>query len=285
MGLARTVLAFCIVAAVVAASRHAHADDDPEASEKARSLYDRGSERYDARAFPAAARDFLNADGWVPSDAALEMALRAAERSQDVFLVYEVLDRGAGRSLSTALRERMASAEVRASSKVGQVHVECDKPCTFRVDEQPWADKRERVLVGPHRVEIRVEDRLVVRNVDVKPGQALEIAIGAKEVVTAVQVIERPPFSPVWFYVAAGLTVAAAGATTWSAISTKNYHDDYLNTSSRDTRESGVSAQVRTNVLISVTGGLAATTLILALASKPWRSGARATAFRSALVF
>jgi hypothetical protein len=77
--------------------------------------------------------------------------------------------------------------------------------------------------------------------------------------------------SPAWFWLAAGATVVAGGVTVASAVDTSSRHATFERTCGANPpstcsslRSDGISAQTRTNVLLGVTGALAAATLVVA---------------------
>lgn len=78
--------------------------------------------------------------------------------------------------------------------------------------------------------------------------------------------------TPIVFIVGAGLTAAAAGVLIWSGVDTLTANDNYVlytNSTGADLTmaegyyQSALDAQLRTNVLVGITGGLAAATLVL----------------------
>ena len=77
--------------------------------------------------------------------------------------------------------------------------------------------------------------------------------------------------SPVWFWIAAGVTVAAGAATGISALDTASKHDAFAaNRSSQDASTAGQNAQTRTNVLAAVTGGAALATVAIGVFVVRW---------------
>jgi hypothetical protein len=77
--------------------------------------------------------------------------------------------------------------------------------------------------------------------------------------------------SPAWFWLAAGATVVAGGVTVAAAVDTSSRHAAFERTCGANPastcsslRSDGISAQTRTNVLLGVTGALAAATLVVA---------------------
>jgi hypothetical protein len=96
----------------------------------------------------------------------------------------------------------------------------------------------------------------------------------------------RKPLPPMVIVLGAGLTAVVGGVAVWSALDTKSTHDSFVSGLCSSTgsaacdglASSGSSAQARTNVLLGVTGGLAVTTLVVALVLVDWKAPASTTA-------
>jgi hypothetical protein len=96
----------------------------------------------------------------------------------------------------------------------------------------------------------------------------------------------RNPLPPLAVVVGAGLTAVVGGVAVWSALDTKSTHDTFASGLCSSTgsaacdglASSGRSAQARTNVLLGVTGGLAAATLVVALVLVDWTGPQKTTA-------
>jgi hypothetical protein len=94
------------------------------------------------------------------------------------------------------------------------------------------------------------------------------------------------PLPPLVVVVGAGLTAVVGGVAVWSALDTKSTHDSFVSGLCSSTgsaacdglASSGSSAQARTNVLLGVTGGLAAGTLVVALVLVDWTGPQKTTA-------
>jgi len=77
--------------------------------------------------------------------------------------------------------------------------------------------------------------------------------------------------SPAYFITALVLTAGAGATLAWSGVDTLNARDEYVETAmtdrdmARDMLEEGQSKELRTNILIGATAGLAALTLVFAI--------------------
>jgi hypothetical protein len=85
------------------------------------------------------------------------------------------------------------------------------------------------------------------------------------------------PFGPAVFITLAAITAAGAGFTIWSAINTENDPGTGVvkmecHTTSCPAYQTGLSNQLRTNVAIGVTGGVALGTAVIGIFFTQWSS-------------
>ena len=93
--------------------------------------------------------------------------------------------------------------------------------------------------------------------------------------------VQPSGWSPIVFWVGAGLTVAAGGVTAWSGIDTqKNPGADAVKTACQSNAsncqslyDDGRSRQLRTNVLAGVTAGLGVVTIVVGAFATDWSGG------------
>jgi hypothetical protein len=277
----RTWTALAACALVLGVTGVAHAGK-PGADSDAAHAYDAGAKAFLAKDHASAVKSFLTADALSPSDASMEMALRAAEASGDPMLVLQVGARAREgdreRELGASLRERVASAVDNAKREVGEVDVQCqprtrDGTCEYRVDGAEWRpDARITLRPGSHSLQVRSGGAVRVGSVTVSSGEHKTVTLSFTPRVEpqAPKQTEEAPLSKVWFYVGAGATVVAGGFTGWSALDTKSLHDQWQQTHDETLRSEAMDAQTRTNVAFVVTLCLAAATGVLAYFSKPW---------------
>ncbi len=271
------VLAIVIVAFATTARADEPAADDARLAE-ASALYERGSALHAAGQHLEAARAFARADELVPAAAALEAALVAVLETDDAVLGMELASRTARepfREGHIALADR---ARARFGRSVGRIVVHCDG-CRVRIDGAPAPHGVATWLrIGPHRVEIEVPGapgETDARQVTVEPGAIL----------TLLPLADRPPppaapplapspappieagdsgISPLWFWIALGVSGAAGAGTIASAADTANLHADFVDAPSEALAADGERAELRTNALLGVTIGLAVVTGLLA---------------------
>lgn len=84
------------------------------------------------------------------------------------------------------------------------------------------------------------------------------------------------PFHPAIFGTAAGLTVAAGAVLIWSGLDTNAARAEFDKNPTQAGLEDGQNRQLRTNILIGVTAGLAAITVPIAVFTE-WGGGAEAS--------
>jgi hypothetical protein len=82
----------------------------------------------------------------------------------------------------------------------------------------------------------------------------------------------RTGWSPTIVIVEGVVTLVTAGVTVWSGLDTLSTLDAYKAHPTRAILESGRSEEIRTNVLIGVSSGLAAITAVTALFLVDWRT-------------
>lgn len=292
MGLAwRVLCAGGLLASLSVAAHAQEADDGISAADRqaAAEAYDRGSSAYLARNYDQAARYFEMADRLAPSAAALTQAVRAHERAGNALDAANLAlrlqathgdDRAARRTAERVLSE--------AAPRFLRIDVDCDG-CSVLVDR--GVVDHPSFFVEPdveHTVTAHFETGDVDRTVRGAAGERRELRFEAPEPPEPGPVAEptrdpdaampapapgprEPPrdggggLSPAWFAVAGIATVALAGAATWSGLDAIAGVDEYEANPTQDRLEEGQSKELRTNVLIGVTAGAAALTLVLAL--------------------
>jgi len=128
------------------------------------------------------------------------------------------------------------------------------------VDGQPAATGQEFwVRAGPHVVELVAADGSSTRH-------DTTVTAGETELVGH----HSPParsgngLSLTWFTVGASLTAVSAAVLIWSGVDTLAQNDDFQAAPTVGKDANGRAAELRTNVLIGVTAGLAVATASLA---------------------
>jgi hypothetical protein len=284
-----------------------------EAVLEARAAYDRGAAAYDAHDYAHAAVDLARADELAPNGTVLDLALQAAIRAEDAALVMELVERVEVRvpastpsPASMPLFVRAREARAKFSGLVGRVLVRCPPPavfCTASLDGRSIGiDAPRYAMPGDHVVALETDGASEKQIAHVQVGQVAEVK--PTPPVSKVAPPPDPPkpanglfpsnrdwlpplppehpnqrhgISPAWFWISGAATVVAGGVTIASAIDTKNEHDHFVSAPSASTQSSGQSAQLRTNILLGVTGGLAALTTVVGVFFVGWSQGPSVT--------
>lgn len=259
---------------------------DPDAATlaKASALYDAGRKAHAEKRHADAARAFAQADVVVPDEAALEAGLVAVLQTDDAVLGMDLASR-ASRAPGHAKLSRLADmAKARFHDRVGRIVVHCDA-CTVVVDGVP--NKRgvaSWVGVGEHTVVIRDGEAKERRKVVVEAGAVvtiLPLSPEEKAAEPAPSPDAKPEPSPKkqrdeagpsssWFWIGFAATAAVGVGAVISGVDTFAKHTDFTERPTDEAAAEGDAAQTRTNVLLAVTGGLAAVTLALGLFVVDW---------------
>lgn len=280
---ARWPVELAVACALVTSGLYARAGEDERA--RARTAYEAATRAATQGDYASAARLFAAADDLVPSDAALESALKAAMLAGEAVLGMRLVERASGRTESATLAPVAAEARARFAARVGTLVVDCGGvACTAALDGEALVPGAPKLCeVGAHAVSIRHRDHADDRTIAIEPGATLRIVYAppppAPPIAAPPPRLPRPDaaapraggLSPVWFWMGAGVTALTGGAAIASAVDTRARHDDYLATGAG--AGDGRSAQARTNVLFFATLGLAALTTSLAVFAIDWSSG------------
>jgi hypothetical protein len=311
-----------LLALVLSAGTAAHAQDagsepSPAQVRVAAEAFDKGREAYKAEEYVEAAEQFEKADSNAPAPAALELAIRARDKAGELDRAATLMALGLKRYPDDAnLLKISGDLSKRASATLFELTASCDSPCELTVGGKivHGAPDTERVLyIQPGKVTVRAgwadnrSDSKQVEAVAGDKGQADFVAPTshaaesmAKE---PVEPVEREPapvvdpdrdagnkkgWSPVVFYVGAGLTAVLGGVTIWSGIDTinnpgKDKVAQACDPAARqpncdDLYNQGRSHQTRTNVLIGATSVVGVATVLIGVLATDWSGGKSAPA-------
>lgn len=236
-----------VAVAVLLLSLNAFAADSPEVI-AARAAYNRGVAAFEAKDYATAARAFAEADSIVKNDVALGAAIDAAARADDPVLVMELVERAETRGVP------VGDARAKFGKRVGHVRVTCT--CTVLLDGKDLAPGKARIVsLGHHALLLKSGSKSEARDLDILGDS--EIAWAAPIDAPVKQPIVASGISPVWFWAAAGVSVALVGATTWSALSVRSDHaafeEQCKSPSARCSTlaSEGLAAQRRTNIFLA----------------------------------
>ncbi|MEJ7734993.1 MAG: hypothetical protein WKG00_38115 [Polyangiaceae bacterium] len=265
------------------------------AQETARQVYERAASAFDAGRYGDAARDFARADEMSPNPVALESAVRAASLADDAPTALELCDRADGRPGSPALTTTVQRARERFAGRAGKLTVRCRpaETCTLRVDgAAAEAGAAHWRTAGDHAVEVEAaseRERFTVAvaagaTVGWEPPPRLQATPAAAAMGPSSPAAPPPPgadvsaaesrgISPAFFWVGAGATVVLGGVTAWSGLDTLDRHRKW-DDGDDAAKDAGKAAQLRTNVLIGVTGALALGTAAIGIWAVDWGGSA-----------
>jgi len=249
--------------------------------------YDRATAAYLARDYPRAATLFETAYRLAPASAPLLQAVRAHERAGNRLRAATLALRLQAFYGTEEGARRQAETTIAAmSSEFVRIDVTCASSCTMELDGQ--LQEHSSFFAAPgsaHTVRASFETGSVERSVTGAPGatEAVSFEAPPPAAVAAVdgEVGEDGPnrgesssggggtaptdgggLSPIAFGIALALTAGAGGVLIWSGVDTLGGVSAYNATPTVEGLRDGQSRELRTNVLIGVTGALAVTTLI-----------------------
>ncbi len=285
-----TCLCFSVPAAV-------DAESSVEDRAKAAQAYDEGTAAYLAGRYELAAHWFERAYRLVPTSAALLQAARAHVKAEQPLragnLAWELMETYPADTRATNAARQILAPVARANLLV---RVMCGAPCELEVDGA--VVRHPSFFVTPeveHELKAAFEHGEVSTSFRGPAGKTKKVALAAPPPEPA----EAPPPIPKWaFFSSLGATAALGAVTIWSGIdanrgvsayeaAAQNANSPGFNTGSSPTPaeqaqallEEGQSKERRTNILIGVTAGMAATTAVLGVFTN-WKGESRETASR-----
>lgn len=296
-----TLLLLGSVAGPAAAQEDAPAPT-PAQVRVAAEAFDLGRQSYKDGRYTEAAEQFERADSNAPSSTALELAIRARDKAGD-------LDR-AGTLAALALRlypddENIAKIAPDVVSRAGastfELTVTCAEPCEIADGQQIVhgnAARQRTVFLSPGTHQLRAGfagGKTESKSIDAAAGGSGTLDFSGSKAEAEVPQAAPPPepkdepppapeeepkskgLPPTVVWIGAGATAVAGGVTIWSGVDTVNNPGaDKVKAEcpKNDTNcalyKEGRSKQMRTNILLGVTGGLAVATGLIAALAVDW---------------
>lgn len=237
-----------------------------------------------------AAESFELAHANAPSPEALRSAARAR-------LALGEIDRAANHALELRSRYRsdadsyeLAEAILsKTADRLVELRVRCESACTLAAGGRALAlgaATEHHLFVRPGVSEFRVvfdAGRRRSISLNAKAGHAVELTVEPPPELETQSPAEAPNRTNVAEpgrarrVVHPGVTLGAmvatlglGGATLWSGLDTRAAHDEFETTPSEANHRIGREKQLRTNVLIGVTAGVAAATILVAAIWTDW---------------
>lgn len=293
----RPSMALVVAASLVTLAGPARGAPSERDRKTAQASFQEAQKAFKAGDFRHAAEKFEEAYQRAPHHAPLWNAGRAWHRAGELpraANIYAKYLREAPPKAPDRNRAIVALKEVQA--KLGRIDVHATDVSEVTVDGAPFEGAGVYVIPGAHVVEGRttLDPREPVRvPQSVAAGETVSVALvppkppppGAQPAAPVVATVQGPAtaqplpaatsssgISPVFFVVGTALTLAAGGVTVWSGLDVNSKKESYVGGEQTDEKwNAGMSAQLRTNVLLGVTGGLAVLTAVTGLLLVDWK--------------
>ena len=254
--------------------------------------HDLGYRAYTEKQFEEAATHFENAFFAAPNPAELRSAIRARRETGQNARAATLAAIGKRKYAADAALGKIADETLAAARpKIYEIHVTSPEECNVAVDAKVVTAEKAadfRFFVDPGKHELLVgwsEDRSTKVSVDATAGGTQELSLTPPPPPKKPDLPTTPPestasskpFGPAVFFIGLGLTAAGAGVTVWSGIDTQNNPgpnavkaDCVGQGTSCPQYQTGLSSQLRTNVLIAATGGVGLITAVVGIFFTQW---------------
>jgi hypothetical protein len=279
--------AVLVAACLLAPATGSAQGSEPSAADRdaAATAYDRGTSAFLSHDYARAAQWFETAYRLAPNPQALLGAMRAHERNGDLMRAGTLALRATAFHADDPAAARAASATLaQATPLFLRVDVTCtaaegSASCTVELDGvlashtsffvTPDAAHRIVAAFATGNAEASVtgaagETRSVTLEAPPPPPEGVAV-LGPEGGARSVAASDPGGLSPAIFAVGGVLTVAAAGTLIWSGVDTLAGVGPYEADPTPERLADGQSRELRTNVLIGVTGALAVTTVVLGI--------------------
>lgn len=267
----------CALAAALPARAHAQDEPPPEdaavpSTAAAAEAYDRGSAFYLSGDFVRAAQWFETAYRLAPAAPALVQALRAQVRTGHVIRAANLALRLRGLHGDDADARALADEVIRDNeSDFVLLELRACEGCQLEIEGRVWS--YSAAFLTPHTdhdVLVTQGERREQHTVRGLPGQHVEL--GPPRASDGAPLAPSPPrapssagLSPWIFAVGLGLTAVSGALLIWSGVDTLEGVDAFNAMPTPEGFEEGQAKELRTNVLVGITAGLAVVTLLFAV--------------------
>jgi hypothetical protein len=294
----RLPVAFIVAASLVTLAGPALAEPSERDRKAAQASFQEAQKAFKAGDFRHAAEKFDEAYKRAPHHAPLWNAGRAWHRAGELTRaanIYAKYLREAPPKAPDRNRAIVALKEVQA--KLGRIDVHATDVGEVTVDGEPFEGEGVYVIPGAHVVEGRTTNdahESVRIPQSVAAGATVSVALvpptppppvvppaaPVAVLVPASIAAQAPPpaaksssgVSPVFFVAGTVLTLAAGGVTVWSGLDVSSRKKEYLaGEQTQASYDAGRSAELRTNILLGVSGGLALLTAVTGLFLVDWK--------------
>jgi hypothetical protein len=259
--------------------------ESPDDMKAAAKLFAEGQKSYREGDYRHAAEAFEGAYKRAPRLPPLYNAARAWQKGGDpvraanLYAVYlrkappSAPDRNNATSALRDLEGRVAKLEVHASD---WTELKVDG-AAFDVGDQSAASFVVYVTPGTHVIEGRHGDKTAQERPVATAGSSMSVVLLAPKdepppvVPVLVEKKSRSGWSPIVVAVGGGLTAVAAGFLVWSGVDTLGQRSTFDASPTQANLDTGKSDELRTNVLLGVTLGLAVVTGVIAIFLVDWK--------------
>lgn len=301
----RAALVGLLVGTMYAGSVYAQdAQPSPERIKAAAEEFDRGRRAYLAKDFEQAAIHFENAYRDAPRAETLRLAIRARRDAKQIARAATLAAIAQARYPDDAASMQFAKETLdSAAPQLHEYDIDCSSECAIAADGRVVSQSdalHHRIFLDPGAHDLGVsfgEGRSTEKKVDAKKGGKETLSFEAPppaKVETPPPPppdpnrdkpppqapppkVEDKPFGPLVFFVGAGLTAAAGGATIWSGIDTQSSPGtDAVRRECAGKDEScplyaeGKDKELRTNILLGGAIGLGVVTAVVGLFFTQW---------------
>jgi hypothetical protein len=273
--------------------------------------FEAGTAAFEKADYPLAAAEFRAALEQRPHPVIrFNLALSLARLGQPSAAIEQLRQVLADPSTDKELKERAQREQKSAEQAQARVTFRLSDPSRERVEldgkllPTPLAGELA-IDPGPHHVKVISGSSIVLdQELELVPGERVELRVGERS--RRIDVVVIPPdqqpaaagkdtaqaqapapsprkLAPVWFYSAAGVTVALAGVSVWSGLDTQSAFEEYerelprLTQAQANARVSdGHARELRTNLLLGGALLAGAGTAVLGIWFTDFGGGARA---------
>lgn len=269
-------------------ARVAVGEEDASRRSEARAAYDRGTQLLAAGDDDGALEAFVAADTSVPSEQALEAAALASEHAKGAPALETLCRRIEERTLEPRALGLARAACDRRGLAFGALRLTCSAECAPRLDGEPITVGTTSLREGSHTLSVGGKDA----RIEVRRHERLERAWSPEPPTRALPTSDAPStgIHPAWFFAGLGLTAVAGATTIGSGVDAATKHGRFvddrcaLSVGQRKASDAsctllareGSSAQLRTNVLAGITGGLGLATALVGAFGVRWSTPVRA---------
>lgn len=263
--------------------REAHAAPSASSAEdkKAAKAFSDGQAAFEAGDFRRAAGLFETAYATKPHHSALWNAAKSWQRAGEDLTAVNLLERYLKEAPVDAANRAEANAALAAIEKrVGRIQLQIVGVSNAMLDGATTKDGLSYVAPGEHSLTADDAGKTVRKVVTVKGGEIVSVTLSPapKEEKPKVIVIEKTAsgVSP-WFVLGGSVLTAGAGAATiFFGLDAIHKRDAFLqDQTSQASFDAGTDAQLRTNIALGATIGLAVITTAVAIFFTDWRGAGK----------